>query len=99
MAWQRHRFLVAYDVRDDARLRRTHQTMLGYGDPLQYSVFLCELSETEAALMEGALLRVVQASVDSVLIVDLGPASGLAQQRIRTLGTAQLPQRRGFHVV
>ena len=37
---QRHRVLVCYDVREPKRLRQTYRTMLGYGDPLQYSVFV-----------------------------------------------------------
>jgi CRISPR-associated protein Cas2 len=43
----RHRCIVAYDVRDPARLRRTHQVMLGFGDPLQLSIFLCDLAPAE----------------------------------------------------
>jgi len=73
--------------------------MLGYGDPLQYSIFFCELSPTEQAIMESAILRVVRPSVDSVLIVNLGPASGVAAGRIRTLGTASLPSRQRFQIV
>jgi len=95
----RHRLLVAYDVRDPARLRRTHQTMLGYGDPVQYSVFVCDLSPTEQALMESALLRAIRAATDSVVIVDLGPSGGMAERRIRTLGTAGVPTRERFHLV
>lgn len=95
----RHRLLVCYDVRDPRRLRRTHQTMLGYGDPLQYSVFLCELSPAEQVLMEEALLKVVRVSEDSVAVIDLGPARGLAARRIRTLGTALLTTRHRYKVV
>jgi CRISPR-associated protein Cas2 len=95
----RHRLLVAYDVRDPVRLRRTHAVMLGYGDPLQYSVFLCDLSATERALMELAILKVVQPSVDSVIVVDLGPSTGIADRRIRTIGTATLPARERYHIV
>ena len=76
-----------------------HTTMLGFGDPLQYSVFLCDLSSTERALMEAALVRVIRASSDSVIIVDLGPSDGVARDRIRTIGAAQLPPRTGYHIV
>lgn len=87
----RHRFIVCYDVRDPKRLRRTHQTMLGYGDPLQYSVFVCDLSTMERLLMEGALRGIVSQPDDFVHIVDLGPARGRALSRIRSLGGAPLP--------
>lgn len=99
MSGIRHRLIVCYDIRDPVRLRRTHATMLGYGDPIQYSVFLCEVSGTEAALMEAALLRVIRPSSDSVIIADLGRAAGVAQSRIRPLGTGTLPERERHHVI
>jgi CRISPR-associated protein Cas2 len=83
---QRHRFVVCYDVRDPRRLHKTHETMLGYGDPLQYSVFVCDLSASERLLMEEALLDVVKLPDDWVHIIDLGPAAGRALRRIRSLG-------------
>lgn len=95
----RRRYVVCYDVREPGRLRRTHDTMLGYGDPLQYSVFLCDLSPAELLLLEAALRRVVKVAEDSVLIIDLGPASGIARGRIRTLGRARLPDARGALVI
>ena len=48
----RNRHIVAYDVSDPARLRRVHRKMNGFGDPLQYSVFACDLSAKERVLQE-----------------------------------------------
>ena len=87
----RHRVLICYDIRDPKRLRRAHRTLLGYGDPLQYSVFLCHLSRAERVLMEMALREIINLAEDTVHIVDLGPAVGLAGQRIRAMGRARLP--------
>ena len=87
----RHRFIVCYDVRDPKRLRRTHQTMLGYGDPLQYSVFVCDLSAMERLLMERALQDACSLPDDVVHIIDIGPARGRALTRIRSLGGVPLP--------
>lgn len=95
----RHRYVVCYDVREPGRLRRTHDTMLGFGDPLQYSVFVCELSNVERLQMESALRRVVALGEDSVLVIDLGPASGVARQRIRALGKGRVPERERVTVV
>lgn len=88
----RNRFIVCYDVREPTRLRRTHTTMLGYGDPLQYSVFLCELSRAERVLMETSLRRVVSLREDSVIVIDLGPARGTGAKRIVRLGTGPIPR-------
>ncbi len=91
----RNRFVVCYDIRDEARLRKTYKTMLGYGDPLQYSVFLCELSRAERVLMETALRKVVSLREDSVIVIDLGPARGVAARRIVELGVGRVarPER------
>ncbi|MDR7579566.1 MAG: CRISPR-associated endonuclease Cas2 [Armatimonadota bacterium] len=89
----RNRYVVCYDVREPKRLRRMHRTMLGYGDPLQYSVFVCDLSATERILMEDAVRQVVRLSEDSVVVIDLGPAEGVARRRIRQLGEKRLVER------
>jgi CRISPR-associated protein Cas2 len=87
----RHRVLVCYDVREPKRLRRTHRTLLGYGDPLQYSVFICHLSRAEQTLLELALRDVIDLAEDTVHLIDLGPATGMAARRIRALGQARVP--------
>ena len=69
----RNRYLVCYDVADPKRLRRTHSKMLGYGDPVQFSVFECELSRQEIAIMRSDLADILNMSEDRVLIADLGP--------------------------
>lgn len=82
----RNLYLVCYDIRDSKRLRKTHKAMLGFGDPLQYSVFVCELSEVERMLMEQRLKEVASIGQDSIAIVDLGTASRRARRRVRLLG-------------
>jgi len=79
-------FLVAYDVRDAKRLRRTYLTMRGFGEALQYSVFLCRLSPKERVLLKGALLDVVNQKEDRVMIVDLGPVEGMSEGRLEFVG-------------
>ncbi len=98
MSRPRHRLLVSYDVREPARLRRTHCTMLGFGDPLQYSVFLCDLSGAERVLLEMAVLRVINLAEDSIVIADLGPASGSGSKRIRSLGVGRIPDVRRYTI-
>jgi CRISPR-associated protein Cas2 len=70
----RRRFLVAYDIRDDRRLRRIAGCMEGYGLRVQYSVFVCDLSEQEKVLMRGDIEGLMKMSEDSVMIIDLGAA-------------------------
>ena len=51
----RHRFLVCYDVADPRRLARTYRKMNGFGEPAQYSVFICDLSPKERGIAGGGL--------------------------------------------
>lgn len=68
----RRRYLVAYDIREPERLRVIHACMKGYGDPLQYSVFLCDLDGMEHLDMVGDLRAIMHEGEDSIAIVDLG---------------------------
>jgi CRISPR-associated protein Cas2 len=70
----RRRYLVAYDIRDDRRLRGVAVCMEGYGTRIQYSVFVCDLSDREKFVMRGDIEARMKVSEDSVMIVDLGAA-------------------------
>ena len=90
----RNRFLVCYDVSDSKRLARTYRKMNGFGDPAQYSVFICDLSPKERVLLEEALTDVLNLKEDRALIVDLGPSEGRGAKSLTTLGKARdLPRR------
>ncbi len=95
----RRLLLVCYDVRDPDRLRRVHDRLLGYGDPLQYSVFVCELSGVERALMEKALSEVANLREDSLVVIDLGRAGVRSLRRIQAIGRGRLPERERAIVV
>jgi len=70
----RRRYLVAYDIRDDRRLRGVATCMEGYGTRIQYSVFVCDLSDREKVVMRGDVEGLMKASEDSVMVIDLGQA-------------------------
>lgn len=68
----RRRYLVAYDIRDDKRLRQVASCVEGFGDRIQYSVFVCDLSEQEFVAMRVDIEARMKTSEDSVMVVDLG---------------------------
>ena len=68
----RRRFVIAYDISDPKRLRHVCKTMEEYGDRLQYSVFICDLSRTELVHARAAVQRQMKLTEDSVVIIDLG---------------------------
>lgn len=72
----RTRYLLCYDVRDDRRLRRTIAVAEAWGERIQYSVFVCDLTDVERARLEGALRDVLDVAVDRALLIDLGPSQG-----------------------
>ncbi len=69
---QRRRYLVAYDIADQRRLREVHQEMLGWGTRLQYSVYLCDLTKPELIRMRRKLASLIDESNDSIVLFDLG---------------------------
>jgi CRISPR-associated protein Cas2 len=68
----RRRYLVAYDIRDDRRLRNIASCMEGYGSRIQYSVFICDLTAQEVVLMRSDVEARMKPSEDSVMVIDLG---------------------------
>ena len=83
----RRRYLIAYDISDDKRLRRVIKVMEAFGIRLQYSVFLCDLTRSEVVDWQVQVLAVIKLSEYSVVRIDLGPRHSAAP--IHTLGTAR----------
>jgi CRISPR-associated protein Cas2 len=82
----RSSYLVAYDVRDDVRLRRTARLIEGYGERVQYSLFRCRLSTTELERLRWELARLLEPE-DSLLII---PLCGQCARRVQNLDRRQL---------
>lgn len=89
----RRRYLVAYDIREDKRLRRIHKTMKSFGYALQYSVFVCDLDNVEKYEMLGKIGDIIHHDADSVAVMDLGDADRRGQECFEFLGSHRpLPQ-------
>lgn len=90
----RHRFLVCYDIADPKRLRAVFKKMHGFGDPIQYSIFKCDLSRAEKALLLGALHEIINLDRDRVMIIRLGPVDEKRDDRVEFLGKPLMPWER-----
>ena len=44
----------------------------GFGDRVQYSVFVCDLSEVELIKMKTSLELLIDRGQDSIMVIDLG---------------------------
>jgi CRISPR-associated protein Cas2 len=82
----RQSYLVCYDIADDKRLRKVFQTMRGYGDHLQFSVFECQFTQTDLARCRRDLGHIIHHDEDQVLFIHLGPAEGRGDRVISALG-------------
>lgn len=66
-------YVVAYDIADDKRRMRIADLLLGYGDRIQYSVFLVQCRPPKIVRLKQDLAKHADFKVDSVMICDLGP--------------------------
>ncbi len=82
----RNRYLVAYDIRHPRRLRRVHRLATDYGESLQYSVFVCDLTTVELIALRQKLLEEMKSTEDSIGIFDLGAPTGRGVECIEFLG-------------
>jgi CRISPR-associated protein Cas2 len=90
----RRRYLVSYDIASDKRRTQAFDILVGYGDHVQYSVFLADLSERELIVLRGRLLDVIHEREDQVLIVDLGRETRSLENTLEVLGRAYRPPTR-----
>jgi len=82
----RRRYLVTYDVSDAKRLRKVFRALHGFGNAVQYSVFLCDLSDVEWQAMYEKLSGLMHLKEDRALIVDLGEVDSVRSSALETIG-------------
>ncbi|OPX76241.1 MAG: CRISPR-associated endoribonuclease Cas2 [Methanosaeta sp. PtaB.Bin018] len=79
-------YVVSYDIREQKRLYRVHRAMMGFGEPVHYSVFRCDLTLKGKVEMVAALENLIVADEDRIMIIDLGPNDGKVEERIEFIG-------------
>lgn len=88
----RRRYLAAYDIRDDRRLRRVHKMMKAFGWSMQYSVFICDLDHMELTELRMRIADEINHSQDSIALIDLGDPRDRGRQCFTFSGvTPSLP--------
>lgn len=95
----RNRYIICYDIADPKRLAKAFKKMRGFGDPVQLSVFQCDLSRQELILVKAALLEIINEREDKVVLIDTGPVSGRAKGCFEFLGKREVPTDRKAVVV
>ncbi len=87
-------YLVAYDIVDDKRRTKLYKLLRGYGAHLQFSVFRCDLSDMRHVELLGAIQACISVKEDQVLVVDLGPNNGRADDCIKAIGKKYISPER-----
>ena len=82
----RNRYIVCYDISEPKRLRKMFKTLRGFGDPLQYSIFYCDLSEQEKIMMISKINDTIHNYEDRVMIINIGPVAGRAEDCVEFMG-------------
>lgn len=91
----RSRYIVTYDIAEDARRNAVFKSLRGFGDHLQYSVFRCDLSDRQRAQMIAVIDPLIDHDTDQILVIDLGPVDGRAERCVSALGKPyRNPERR-----
>lgn len=79
-------YLICYDICDPKRLRQVAKAMCDWGQRLQYSVFECQLSQSERVKIQDELAAIIHHTEDQVLFVRLGPTENRGDRIIETIG-------------
>ena len=90
----RRSYVVSYDVSDDKRRNAVFRTLQGYGDHVQFSVFVCELNGVEVSEMRATVRNHINMREDQVLIIDLGSTASAPETCIEAVGKAYQPHVR-----
>lgn len=80
-----HLSVISYDISESKRWRRVFNTLKGYGEWLQLSVFQCHLRRERMAELTALLDDLIHHGEDHIVILDLGPANAV-KPRIKSLG-------------
>lgn len=87
----RRQYLITYDISSDKRRTAVFKELVGQGDHVQYSVFLCSLSPQELAGLRATLSEMIHEREDQIIIVDLGRAENDTNRVLECLGKRYNP--------
>ena len=57
---------ISYDISDDKRRTKIHKMLKSYGQWMQYSVFECDVTDSQYAKLRARLSKVIKPEEDSI---------------------------------
>ena len=89
-------FIVSYDIAAPKRWRGVFNTLKGYGEWIQLSVFQCRMDDQKRERLISDLDEIIKADEDHILFIDIGKPDKL-KTKIYSLGkTFKTPERKAF---
>jgi CRISPR-associated protein Cas2 len=58
--------VITYDISEDKRRTKIHKVLKSYGQWMQFSVFECDLTETQYARLRLRLSKLIKSDLDSI---------------------------------
>lgn len=77
-------YVVSYDIPNDRRRTKVHDTLMGFGDWIQYSVFECHLTKKQLLILRSKLAKLMKHEEDKLRIYNLCED---CLRKVETLGT------------
>lgn len=88
--------VVCYDIPDQKRRTRLHKTLEGFGDPVQESVFECDLTPLQKRKMVQKIEKIVELPADKVRIYMLCEE---CRPKIEIMGEGKVETTQAFVIV
>ncbi|MEM7769821.1 MAG: CRISPR-associated endonuclease Cas2 [Cyanobacteria bacterium P01_A01_bin.37] len=75
--------VITYDISDNKRRTKIHQTLSSYGQWMQFSVFECNLTNTQYTKLRNRLNKLIKDQEDSIRFYFLCEC---CQQKVERIG-------------
>lgn len=75
--------VISYDISEDKRRNKIHNILKSYGQWVQYSIFECDLTQTQYAKLRSRLSKLIKPETDSIRFYFL---CGCCQGKVERIG-------------
>ena len=58
--------VISYDISEDKRRTKVHNILKSYGQWVQYSIFECDLTESQYAKLRSRLNKLIKSETDNI---------------------------------
>ncbi len=88
--------VVSYDISDNKRRERLRKSLLMFGNPIQFSVFECDLTRRQIEAMQRTIRGIIAAGKDNVRIYQI---CAMCAENAETFGGKALAKTEIVYVV